>query len=139
MYCLYHILCLQWFLRYEYLKDISFSAAIFVRKQIYKLLKHKKCAHKNKTIFADNVPLRNMCKCSSNASVTTFIPDRSRVYIFMRQNKTIKLWNKVKNNKPGLIWRCELSCFPQTTYSYLILDYQIMDVCIIRNWYSNQW
>ena len=59
------------------------------------LLKYRKnSAHKNKTIFADNVPLRNMCKCSSSASVTTFIPDRSRVYIFMRQKENNKIVKK---------------------------------------------
>ena len=68
------------------------------------LLKHRKnSAHKNKTIFADNVPLRNMCKCSSSASVTTFIPDRSRVYIFMRQKENNKIVKNAKDNNPGLI------------------------------------
>ena len=66
------------------------------------LLKHKNSAHKNKMIFADNVPLRNMCKCSSSASVTTFIPDRSRVYIFMRQKNNI-IVKKAKRPNPGLI------------------------------------
>ena len=60
----------------------------------------KNSAHKNKTIFADNVPLRNMCKCSSSASVTTFIPDKSQLYVFMRLQRTMKMWKTIETTNP---------------------------------------
>ena len=50
--------------------------------------------------FSDNVPLRNMCKGTSSASVTTFIPDRSRVCHFMRQQNNNDARNVKKH--PGL-------------------------------------
>ena len=59
----------------------------------------KTSCSQNTKHFSDNVPLRNMCKVSSSASVTTFIPDRGRVCYFMRQQNNNDARNVKKTSR----------------------------------------